>query len=37
MTRPSYNQQQQKRTYQIVEFTDPADYRVKLKKSEKND
>ena len=38
-TRPYNNQQQQqkKRTCKIVEFTVPADHRVKLKESEKRD
>ena len=38
-TRPYNNQQQQKkkRTKKIVDFTVPADHRVKLKESEKKD
>ena len=36
-TRPYNNQQQKKRTCRIVDFTVPADHRVKLKKSEKKD
>ena len=34
MTRP-YNNQQKKRTCKIVDFAVPADYRIKLKESEK--
>ena len=38
MTRPCNNQQnKKKRTCQIVDFAVPADHRVKLKESEKND
>ena len=36
MTKPS-DSQQKKRTWRIVNFAVPADYRVKLKESEKRD
>ena len=36
MTRSS-DSQQKKRTYQIVDFTVPADHRVKLKEGKKRD
>ena len=36
-TRPNNNQQQKKRIYKIVDFTVPADQRIKLKECEKED
>ena len=36
-TRPNNNQQQKKRIWKIVDFTVPADHRIKLKQCEKKD
>ena len=36
-TRPYCNQQKKKEKFQIVDFAVPADHRIKLKESEKND
>ena len=37
MTRPIKKDKKKKRTYRIVDFTVPADHRVKLKESENKD